>query len=90
MPAVIDLGGGNVDVLVEEAHVALAAPPPSPRVLQQVVKDQDPLLPRVPEVLVQVDGSLVPDRLVKPVETFLLSHYLLASKHKWTYCIKAN
>ena len=48
VPAVIGLGGGGLDVLVEEAHVALAAPPPPPGVLQEVVKDQDPLLPRVP------------------------------------------
>ena len=57
VPAVIGLSGGGrgLDVLVEEAHVALAAPPPPPGVLQEVVKDEDPLLPRVPQVLVQVD-----------------------------------
>ena len=56
VPVIIDLGG--LDVLVEEAHVALAAPPAAPRVLQEVVEDQDPLLPGVPEVLVQLDGGL--------------------------------
>ena len=48
----------RLQVLVQEAHVALAAAPAAPGVLQQVVEDQDPLLPGVPEVLVEVDGRL--------------------------------
>jgi hypothetical protein len=51
-------GGGaqrqRVWALVEDAHVTLASAALAPRMLEKVVKDEDPLLARTPEVLVEV------------------------------------